>query len=156
VLAVAATMTVLVLAHVQGINGPWYWRWAWRRLGYGIYPLMLAGASPVLLAPWLQVKRAIRPAPLVPLPMLGAVLMQAASLTQQPLGIARLAAIVENSVNTSYYSAAKVLVEQMDKGGMSYRNWLEVYPELMEKLMLHASFKPPGLILYYIAMIRLF
>src|SRR5207253_297227 len=71
------------------------------------------------------------------------------------LGLGRMTAIVQNSVNTSYFSAAKVLAEQMDRG-TTYRDWMEIYPDLMPDLMLHAGYKPPGLILYYILLMRIF
>jgi hypothetical protein len=155
VLVLAAVAALLVSFHVHGMNGPWYWMWAWRRLGWGIYPLMLAAATPAALAQWLFARGKVRPARLVWLLMLATLLMQFAALSRQPPGIVRLRLIVENSINTSYYNAAVVLCKQMDQG-MSYRDWLEIYPQLMDKMMLHAGYKPPGLLFYYIALIRLF
>src|SRR5213080_1498913 len=105
IIVIAVAMAALVLAHVHDLNGPWYWKWPWRRLGWGIYPLMLAAASPIVAAQWLFARRNVRAARLVPLLMLAALLAQAAAMSQQPLGLRRVKAIVENSVNTSYYNA---------------------------------------------------
>jgi hypothetical protein len=155
VLALAASVAALVNFHVHGVNGPWYWMWAWRRLGWGIVPLMLAAAAPAILAHWLFARGSVRASRLVGLLMLATLLMQFAALSRQPPGISRLRLIVENSVNTSYYNAAVVLCKQMDQG-KGYRDWLEIYPDLMDTMMLHAGYKPPGLIFYYIALIRIF
>src|SRR6266550_2889997 len=49
VLAHGAVMAALVWFHVPGINGPWYWKWAWRRLPvWPYYALMIVAAAPVL------------------------------------------------------------------------------------------------------------
>lgn len=155
VLLVAAVMIGLTLAHVKGINGPSYHVWSWRRLSGWVYPLMLVAAAPLLVAQWLyglgrlSAKRALL------LVMLATLCLQFAAISLQPLGLGRIQAIVENSINTSYYTAAGVLVKQMEHG-KSYRDWMEIYPQLMEKLMLHAGYKPPGLILFYIFLIQLF
>src|SRR5947208_4909379 len=48
-LGLGVVMATLVLFHVPGINGPWYWKWAWRRLPvWPYYPLMIVAAAPVL------------------------------------------------------------------------------------------------------------
>src|SRR2546423_9910990 len=103
ILLIAAVMSALVIAHVHSLNGPWYWKWPWRRLGWGIYPLMLVAASPIALAQWLFARRNVPAARLVPLLMLATLLAQAAAISQQPAGLSRVKVIVENSVNTSYY-----------------------------------------------------
>lgn len=155
VVLVTAVMVGVTIGHVRGINGPWYWVWQWRRLGWGVYPLMLAAGAPLFVAQWMYgrgrlcVKRAIL------LVMLATLCLQLAAISRQPLGLGRIEAVVQNSVNTSYYTAADVLVKQM-AAGASYRDWMEIYPQLMELLMLHAGYKPPGLTLFYIVLIQLF
>src|SRR4051812_29289248 len=52
-LGITIIMGLLTLAHVQGVNGPWYWKWQWRRMGWTIYPLVAAGSIPLLAAHWL-------------------------------------------------------------------------------------------------------
>lgn len=155
VVLVAAVMVGLTLAHVKGVNGPWYWVWPWRRLSWVLYPLMLVAAAPFFIAQWLYARGRVSLKSSLLLVMLATLCLQLAAISQQPLGLKRIQAIVENSVNTSYYTAADVLVEQMERG-KGYRDWMEIYPDLMDLLMLHAGYKPPGLIFYYIFLIKLF
>ena len=58
-LAVLFLMTVvvgwLIWGHVNGINGPDYWRWPWRiSRGWGPYLVLLAAAAPDLVM-WMSV-----------------------------------------------------------------------------------------------------
>ncbi len=156
-IALAAVMGGLVIAHVRGLNGPWYWTWTWRRLPVSIYPILLGASAPFFVGQRVYARfrtaRGIKVA--LALVMLSTLTLQLAAISVQPLGLRRIGAIVRSSVNTSYYDAAKVLTEQMDRGA-SYRDWIEIYPQLMPKLMLHAGYKPPGLIFYYILFIRIF
>ena len=47
VIVLAAAMSAVTIAHVHGVNGPWYWRWAWRRLEWlRLYPAMALAAAP--------------------------------------------------------------------------------------------------------------
>jgi len=156
VIVVALVMIVLMLLHVRGVNGPWYWRWAWRRLGWETYPLVLTASLPLFVAHALYARGRVGVRGAIGLIMLAALCLQIAAILPQPLGFGRITAIVQNSVNTSYYNAAKVLHEQMTLQGKTLRDWLEIYPQLMSVLMLHASFKPPGWILYYLALIGIF
>ena len=152
---IAAVMIVLMLLRVRGVNGPWYWPWAWRRLGWEIYLLMLVAASPLFAAHVLYARGRVSARGAILLVMLAALLLQVAAILPQPLGFGRLAATVR-SVNVGYYDAARVLHEQMTLRGASLRDWLEIYPQLMPVLMLHASFKPPGWILYYLGLMSAF
>ena len=45
VAAAGAVLGVLVVCHVPGLNGPWYWPWSWRHLS-----LIRLGAGMALLA----------------------------------------------------------------------------------------------------------
>jgi hypothetical protein len=156
VLVLGLTMIVLVIRHTPSVNGPWWWTWPWRRLSWSIYPLMVGAAVPFFAGHWLYARGRLAARGALALVMLSTLCIQLTAMSMQPLGLRRLPAIVQNSVNTSYYNAAEVLVEQMEQEGKSYRDWMEIYPELMDVLMLHAAYKPPGLIFYYIVMIKLF
>ena len=52
----AALMAGLVIAHVHGLNGPWYWTWTWRRLGLSIYPILLAASAPFFIGQWVYAR----------------------------------------------------------------------------------------------------
>ncbi len=153
-LVVAAVMVGLVIAHTPGVNGPWYWRWAWRRLSFRIYPLMALAVIPFFVAQWAFHQHGRVRSGIVLL-MLATFCLELAAISPQRLGLARIAAIVENSVNTSYYTAANVLVEQ-EAQGVPLADWLSLYPDLMPRMQVHAKYKPPGLVLYYVAIIGVF
>ncbi len=160
VVLITGVMVGLIVLHAHRVNGPWYWMWSWRRLpALRLYGSMALAFVPFLVAHVMRDRRRIGTIGALGLVMLSNLALQLAATTAQPpgglWGLRRLVMIVQNSVNTSYYSAAEVLVRQMDAGA-SYRDWMEIYPQLMDVLMLHAAYKPPGLILYYIGMIRLF
>ena len=156
VLFIGFLMIPLIDWHLAHVNGPWYWRWAWRRLGWETYPLMLAAALPLIVGQWLYARRRIGARGAIALAMLAAVLMQVAAQVPQPLGVGRVVAVVQNSVNTSYYTAAEVLYKEMTLRGKTLRDWMEIYPQLMPVLMLHASFKPPGWILFFLGLMFAF
>src|SRR5439155_16313877 len=74
VLGISATMIVLVALQVPGVNGPWYWKWQWRRLPVVPYwPLMCAGAAPIFAAIFLERKSVLLSLGLM---MLGAFVMK--------------------------------------------------------------------------------
>ena len=58
VIALTAAMTALVLLHVYGVNGPWYWKWSWRRLpAWPLYAsMLLTAAVPFGLAQYLYLR----------------------------------------------------------------------------------------------------
>ena len=136
-IGVAGVMATLILLHVSGVNGPWYWTWPWRRLGWQIYPLMAAAAIPLLAGQWVRYRLG-RLWPAIALLMAATFAMELAAISQQRLGIGRIGAIVENSVNTSYYSAAKVIVEQQAQG-VTLTEWLTNFPELLPYMQVHAK-----------------
>src|SRR3954466_10022750 len=84
VLAIGTTMAILVLCHVHGVNGPWYWTWAWRRLNWSIYPILAAASSPLFIALGLH-GRGVQPRRLLALLMAGALFLQLGALLPQPL-----------------------------------------------------------------------
>jgi len=148
-------MVTLVIGHVGHINGPWYWKWPWRQLrAWPLYGLMAAAAVPFFIGQyffqrWQNGKSAVW------LLMISTFALQIAAISQQRVGFSRVGAIVENSVNTSYYTAARVLVRQQEQG-IKLSDWLSLYPDLMRYMQVHAKYKPPGLVLYYVAIIKLF
>jgi hypothetical protein len=155
VVLVSLVMGGLVLAHLRWVNGPWYWYWSWRRLpALPLYASMLAASTPFFAAHWLCARKLISRRMTLLLFMLATMLLQlAASANQPPYGLDRLVGIVQNTVNTSYYEAAKWVKDEEPAA------WLGAYPQVLTdyfKLLVHARFKPPGQVLYYLLMIQLF
>jgi len=151
VVGMAGLMAVLAMCHVHGVNGPWYWHWTWRRLAWGIYPAMFLAAAPFAAGQYLYARRGWRAGRALMLVALTTVLLELTALAfQPPGGLGRIRVIVESPAVTSYFTAATFVKDT------PANEWLQIYPDFIQRLMIHARFKPPGLILYYWALIRLF
>src|SRR5581483_8578742 len=49
--AAGAVISALILAHVHGVNGSWFWVWIWRRLpAWPLFGWMALAAAPFLAA----------------------------------------------------------------------------------------------------------
>jgi len=66
----------------------------------------------------------------------------------QPSGLDRMHAVIESPGITAYYTDAQALVNEP--------GWLASFPERLWGLHVHSRTKPPGPILFYMALIRLF
>jgi hypothetical protein len=152
VIVVAAVLILLTLLHVRGVNGPGYWKWSWRRLPW--FPLagvMALASAPFWVAQWLYARRRDHPRGALSMLMLGTLALELGAISVQPPGgLTRLRMLVESAVNTSYYTAATFLKD------LSPAEWLAVFPRVLPDLMVHARYKPPGLILFYDLLIRMF
>ncbi len=153
ILLTTAVLVALVLAHLHRVNGPWYWRWSWRRLSFWLYPAMLVAAAPFVVAQLIYARGGSR--------RLAVACLAAASLTleltalsfQPPTLLRRLPLIVQNTVITSYYTDAVILQEQKN---ISTWEWLYQYPDIVPLLHVHAKYKPPGLMLFYLGLVSIF
>ena len=153
VVLLTAVMAALILAQVKGVNGPWYWWWPWRRVSFWpLYPAMFLASSPFVAAQFLWSKGRRRPA-LACLFAATLFLMLTALACQPPTGLRRLPLIVQSSVNTSYYLDAAILHDQKN---ITLNEWLYQFPDILPLLHIHARYKPPGLLLYYLALIVVF
>lgn len=154
VILLTAGMAALVLVHAPGVNGPWYWKWSWRRLpAWPLYGSMLLAALPFVLAQAVYLRRHKLKMAIGLLAVSTLSLQLTAIAHQPPTGFHRLPAIVQNAVNTSYYTDAYILDEQEN---IATWEFLYQYPDLLPMLHLHAKYKPPGLVLYYLALVKVF
>jgi len=141
----------LISTHTDGINGPWYWKWPWRRLpALRVYGLMLLASVPVILSVLSFGRKSIPVWLSIALLMIGssAVRFTAAIVTTEPMSIALIHKGVVSPGIGSYWTSAAALVHQ--------EHLLSVYPEAMEHLAFHAVNKPPGPVMYHLWMIRAF
>jgi len=140
-------LAVLIGAHVDGINGPSYWRWPWRvRRGFSPYLLLLAISLPLLVA---QVRFSSQRAFLGILLMMGTSLgleIANRALDLQGFDLTRIATIIEEPGSIGYFTHAQELVAR----GGGLRQFLHDYESLMPSFTLHARNKPPGSILFYV------
>jgi len=155
ILAPTAILGVLVILHVDGINGPDYWRWPWR-VNRGLVPyfVLLAAAIPWAVGYFrFSLARASSAFP-------GLLLMMATvfglelvdrGLDMSPFDLTRIGSIIEEPGSTGYFTHAEELVQS----GQTIYDFLHNYPHLMPTFTLHARNKPPGSILFYVPFLRL-
>jgi hypothetical protein len=156
VMLVGVVAVMLALLHVKGTNGAWYYPWHWRRLGPAGYLFTFVGAAPFFVGQSLYHRGRIRIRGALALGAVSVFLLQLAITVAQPPGWGRIVKAIEDPTNTSYYTAAILIGRQLDRTGLPVSAWLSIYPEMMHTLMLHASYKPPGWVLYYMALLELF
>jgi hypothetical protein len=153
VLGTTAVLVALVWAHVAGMNGPYYWKWHWRRLE--VWPLVIPialAAIPFFLGQWFFVSRRRVDLALV-LVTISTLLLQFAAISGQPPGgISRATYLIRNPLATSYFVDAQV--PHYNK--IPLRGWIDDYPRLLPRLHLHSRYKPPGPILFHLFFLDLF
>jgi hypothetical protein len=152
VVLVGVVMAALVVCHCPGVNGPWFWKWPWRRLpAWPYYPFMILAAVPVFAAIAL---RHWRPRTSVAIAlvliMAGSMTMKLANVAagRQPIGLDRIGQLVESKQVTSYYTDAAKYIDST--------SWLADYSEIVSWLELHTRSKPAGPGTFYRAMILAF
>ena len=150
VLALAAATFVLLLQfHVTGINGPSYWRWPWIDTPFWrFWPWYSTALIPFIIAQWRYRRVGARRA----LPWLAftclALQLFAQGVLTEPFSLKRLAKVIKHPVSHGYLQAAHSVTEKED--------WLGKYPHLLQHFPLHARTKPPGIVVIYRLLIRLF
>lgn len=147
----SALLVVLLVQHTSWLNGPTYWKWQWRQLdALYSYPLLLLATLPFIAGHWLHLRGKLAIVTPLLLVMATFFLLQLVALGTQsdPFSLGRIAWIVEHPYMTSFYNDAQTFT--------GLREWLGNYPDRMSLFHLHSQNKPPGPILYYVLMIKLF
>ena len=119
--------------------------------GYRLFPAMLAAATPFFLAQYLHHRRSIGSftVPLLAL-MLSTLALQltAVGIQKKPFGFERITQRVMHPITTSYYTDATSFT--------SLNDWLQSFPDSLMSYHTHSRNKPPGPILYYVFLQRIF
>jgi hypothetical protein len=155
----------LLLRHVPGMNGPWYWKWPWRALPFfPLYPALALAAAPAAAAYVLRRRRQQRvaepaddrlPVLLLTLATL-ALSLTAVFVHTRPYGPWRLVSMVRSPIVNSYFSDAAALQANIaENPALSTRLALRDWPLLLPHFHQHSRFKPPGLVMYYLMWIKL-
>ena len=146
IVVIAVTLVVALFAHTPLLNGPYYWKWPWRRLPIGRIFLIAASLLPLFLGLWAG-KSSRRVG--IALLMLGTIALRlnVARVQDPQLAFDWLDAVVRSPSATSYYIDAAAL--------NAVHGWLAVYPSVLNQLHLHTQSKPPGPVAWYVMWIRL-
>jgi hypothetical protein len=155
VIGAGIVVALLVILHFPGLNGPWYWKWAYRRLPASpLYFAMGVASLPILGAQFVWKANHHRAARLVALLLLviGGFSLKLASvmIRTSPPSLLYIPAMVTDEHAFSYYTDALGLSQHPTS------EWIANYPELMWQLHTHTKIKPPGLVLYWVTMIHTF
>jgi hypothetical protein len=145
---VAVAMAYAFEHQIAGSNGPSYWQWPFRRLpGWQLAAAMGPALAIGIAARAMHARPSWRPS---------APWVLALAFLWLELGIAgagdveydlrRIERIVLSHNATSYWTAAVDLVRDWDAP------WLSEWPQRMAEWPLHARNKPPGPVLFYVAM----
>jgi len=155
VLAVAFFFAVAVYGHLLSVNSHYYYRLPWQWIASRrIYPVLISLAIPFFVG---QIIYLWRPALLwaalaaVTLSTFG-LIIGGAVVQSNPPGFYRISNEVKSRWTTGYFASAEKLVDK----GMSMREVLRRYPTLLQYFYLHPRTKPPGPILFEMAIIRAF
>jgi len=149
IVAVGLLFIAGLLAQLKYLNGPNYWKWEWRSLSLGRAALFMG--PPFLLLIWvlrqIDGEFASRKVPM----LLGAIVfinfsMQVAAIAMGPDSLSMLKEIILNPNATNFYSAA------LEIGSLP--DWLARFHSA--SLGVHSGTHPPGPIIYFYYLIRLF
>ncbi len=147
VLGATGVLVALVWAHVPGMNGPYYWKWHWRRLE--ILPLLIPivlAAVPFFAGQWVFASGR-RLSLALSLVTGSTFLLQFAAISGQPPGgLSRATDLIGNSLATSYFTDARVA----HYNKLQLSKWMDDYPQLLPRLHLHSRYKPPGPVLFHL------
>jgi hypothetical protein len=138
----------LALAHTPGINGPYYWKWGYHDGPFAAYAALALAALGfvywILSQPDSQqnARRGVIAATLLHL------FLTFSYVGFAPDSFRNIAGRVEHPDINSYHSEA----QRVDDVGQ----WLATFPERAPSFLLHAKTHPPGPILYYVFLNRVF
>jgi hypothetical protein len=148
VLLVGAALDVGVVLHTRGLNGPRYWAWPWQDLEARlVFPAIALASAPFFVARALRARGYIGMTCALALVSTAMAVAATVALALQPGGLDRLHAAIESPGITAYYTDAESLAAP---------GWLSTLPERLWRLHVHSRTKPPGPLVFYAALIRVF
>jgi len=153
VLGAEAFFAVAVYLHLFSVNSHYYYRLPWQWIASKrIYPVLIPLAIPFFVGQVIYLRR-----PALVWVALGAVALSTfglmiggAVVQSDPPSFSRISNEVKSRWTTGYFESAAKLVDK----GLSMRQVLRQYPTLLEYLYLHPRTKPPGPLLFEMAVIR--
>lgn len=155
VLAIAGFFLVAVRQHLFSINSHYYYTWPWKWIdSKTVYPIVLPLAIPFFAAQLLYLRRPALAWLALSLMTVSlfCLMLGAAAVQKNPPSFSRISDVVQSRWTTGYFDEASVLA----KKHLPVREILSRYPTLLPHFYLHPRTKPPGLVLFELAIIRLF
>lgn len=154
-LVIAAFFLIAVHQHLFYVNSPYYYSWKWQWIpSKTVYPILISAAIPFFLGQIIYLRRPARvwiALTAVTLSTFG-LTIGGAVVQKDPPSLSRISDEVQSRWSTGYFATAARLVEK----GMPVGQLLRRYPTLLDHFYLHPRQKPPGLILFEMAIIRVF
>lgn len=155
ILIVAAFFLVAVHQHLFNVNSHYYYTWKWRWISSGtVYPILLPLAIPFFVGQIIYLWRpSLRWTALACVSLSTFAIMVCASAIQKdPPSFSQISDVVQSRWSTGYFDSAVMVVHK----GMPIRQLLAQYPSMLDHFYLHPRQKPPGALLFEIAIVRLF
>src|SRR5215813_5499034 len=106
-LILSLAIVAMVFFHIKGMNGPWYFKWSWQRLGAPLsFFFTMIAAVPFFLGHYLHFRSPRRIYLALLLVSLSTFLLEVtcAALYSPPFGFNRVSGIIESPVATSYFT----------------------------------------------------
>jgi len=154
-LAVAAFFGIAVHQHLFSVNSHYYFTWTWQWIASKtVYPIVLPLAIPFFIGQMLYSRRPsrLRTALIAIMVSKFALMLGAAAVQKNPPSLTRISDVIQSRWTTGYFEEATALKHR----GITAGQLLTRYPTLLGNFYLHARQKPPGPMLFEIAMNRLF
>ncbi len=139
VVATTVALGLLLTLHAPGMNGPYYYKWAWRALPYAdVLAATAPGLAIFVAAQWLHAREGFHVGVPIAAMMLAVFVTAslATSIEESRFGFDRMSRIIANPISTGYYSDAARLERSDD--------WLATLTERPTRLTTHSMTKPPG------------
>ncbi|HVT89749.1 MAG TPA: hypothetical protein VHD56_12915 [Tepidisphaeraceae bacterium] len=146
-------LSALLLLHVQGVNGPSYWYWPWRRLAaLPVYGCMALASMPFFIAQWIDRPTRLARAVAIALLMSSALslMVVSAMVIDNPPSFEPIVRIVNHPLATGYFLDAQEIMN------IPLKTWIHDFPKLAPRMHMHTWTKPPGPVLYWLLFIKLF
>jgi hypothetical protein len=152
VLAVAAFFFVCVFFHLLSVNSDYYYTWKWRSSpSQVVYPIMLLLALPFVAAQLIYLRQPRLALTVVTISAFA--LMIGGALSQNdPPTFSRISDVIASRWSTGYFATAVKFVHRQ----MPLHEILRRYPDLLDEFYLHPRQKPPGLLLFEMAIVHVF
>jgi hypothetical protein len=155
VLVIAAFFVIAVHQHLFNVNSHYYYAWKWQWIpSRTVYPVLIPLAIPFFLGQIVYLRRPARTwiaLAAVTLSTFG-LMIGGAVVLKDPPSFSRISDVVQSRFTTGYFDTAALLMHK----GISGHQLLQRYPTLLDHFYLHPRQKPPGLVLFEMAIIRVF